>query len=398
MFKRPIEGPRNGVYWHILQTASAAEIAFNRYVSMFERDTRSYLWAKKPNESLKEVYLTGWRRVCFKSGHNFEDLRTETLNGCIIDECRQQKKNLWKMVIRAMLSRKKGWCDFYSTPNGYDWFYDLGDEIKTNPGEWEDFHSPSWEAWWWTEKEIESARQTMSEPQFAQEIGAEFRNIRSGQAYYGFHEANRVKANPFVKDGSDWSVHLPIAVAMDFNVNPMAWTLGQSKMNQFYWGAEIVLPNSNTPQAAQCLVDAVRGHRAGVEIVGDSSGKSRSTRSPAGETDYDIIAHVLRQANIPFKILTPESNPPVKDRVNMMNIAMKNADGKANMFINEVKCPNLIKDLERVVTIEATGVFALDKSTDASLTHSSDGVGYYVFMKIGKQFDIRPATISVMYR
>jgi hypothetical protein len=381
-----------------LQTHTAAEIAFNRYISIFPKQSWEYVWARRPNESEKTVFLTGGRAVTFKSGQNYEDLRAETLDGCIIDECRQQHKNLWPMIIRPMLAKYKGWCDFYSTPNGYDWFYDLNDEMASNPGEWADFHSPSWEAFWWTPEEIESARRSMTEPQFAQEIGAEFRNITSGQAYFNFHDANRVLHNPFAKPGEAWSVHLPIAVAMDFNVNPMAWTLGQHRVNEFYWGAEINLPNSNTPQAAKVLADAVRGHAAGIEIIGDASGKSRGTRAAAGETDYDIISNELRRANIKFRINTPDSNPLVKDRVNIMNVTLKDGDGKPHQFINAKNCPNLIKDLERVTTVESTGIFALDKTSDKTLTHASDGVGYFVYVKSGNQFDIRPTTLKVLWR
>lgn len=405
MLKSPMEGRRNGVYWHILQTHSAAEVAFNRYVGMFPRESWIYTWDKRPNESQKEVFLTGGRMVGFKSGENYQDLRTETLDGAILDECRQQDRILWTQVVRPMLARHSGWCDFYSTPNGYDWFYDLEMDHKDNP-EWEFFHAPSSEAWWWTPEEIESARQNMTEAEFAQEIMAEYRIMTTGLAYYNFGEESMVMQNPFAKPGDEWSPHLPIGVAMDFNVNPMCWTLGQHKVKDFYWGDEIHLPTpgsgrdrADTDDAAECLAAKVRGHAAGVEIVGDASGHSTSSKAKAGATDYRIIETVMRKYNIPFRVLTPNKNPGVKDRVNTMNLTLRDGSGVRHMFVNRARCPNLIRDFQRVVLkANKANTFEIDKSSDPRVTHASDGVGYFVCVKAARQFDVRPTAIKVLWR
>jgi hypothetical protein len=45
---------------------------------------------------------------------------------------------------------------------------------------------------------------------------------------------------------------------MDFNLSPMAWTLGQFHKNQAYWFDEIHLNNSHTQEAALELVRRVK--------------------------------------------------------------------------------------------------------------------------------------------
>src|ERR1035437_269664 len=107
----------------------------------------------------------------------------EPLDGLIIDEVRQQRKELWTRVCRPMLAKHKGWADFLSTANGFDHFYDMFQRAKLDTsGEWATFHAPSSEAWWWDEAELASVRAELSDPEYEQEILAQFRNIHSGKA------------------------------------------------------------------------------------------------------------------------------------------------------------------------------------------------------------------------
>src|SRR6185295_20167970 len=123
MVYRPLQGREGGVYWYVLQTYAAAKIAFKRYLQLIQH-TQFY---QSNNKSELSVTLDNGANIFFKSGKNFEDLRAETLDGAVIDEMRQQHPELWPMVIRPMLGRRKGWAYFLSTPNGFDHFKDLYD-------------------------------------------------------------------------------------------------------------------------------------------------------------------------------------------------------------------------------------------------------------------------------
>lgn len=382
MTYRPLQGRPGGIYWYVLQTNDAAEVAFNRHWEQLALAPQLLL--KKPNESEKRITLLNGAQVLYKSGEVLENLRAETLDGAIIDEVRQQHRTLWPMIIRPMLSRRKAWCDFYSTPNGFDHFYDLAEFAKADKtGEWAFFHAPSTEAWWWTESEIASARASMTEDEFAQEILAEFRSIGSGKAYKSEGTHNHATESPFCGDGALVSPYLPVIVGLDFNVNPMAWTLGQNRGPSFYFFDEINVKNTNTSECAPELVgrlkslkDAGRlGGRPQVRLIGDATGKSRNTK--ATESDYAIITNALDAAGITWENLTPESNPPVKERVNTVNTHLKAADGRVHLFYHPELCPKLRRDLERV-SWKAGAQFMLDQTTDTTLTHQSDGVGYVV--------------------
>lgn len=390
-WKRP-----GSTLWFVSPTYDQAKVQYRRLVGMLW--PVSQIMTKK-NQTELRVKLMNNSQIVFKSGQNFEALRGETLDGCTIDEMREQDKTLWPMIIRPMLATTGGWATFISTPNGFDAFYDLARQAEVDTtGTWEFMKAPSSANPLIKPEEIEAMRKNMNEKQFQQEVMAEFVDLTMGKAYYSFSSENLKTDNPFAPIGKEWSPHLPIAVAMDFNVNPMCWTLGQQKVNQFHWVTEVKIEQSNTLEASEALVAKVRNHAPGVIIVGDSSGKARSTAS-AGKTDYEIIASVLRKHGVRFENQTPESNPLVRDRVNIMNLTMRDGAGNVNMTVNPVGCPALVKDLERVTLKESSsGIFALDKTRDASLTHASDGVGYYVYKMVGTQLDSRPATVKVVWR
>lgn len=332
--------------------------------------------------------------IFFKSGNNFEDLRGDTLDGGIIDEVRQQDPKLWSSIIRPMLARRNGWCDFLSTTNGYDHFYDLWNEATDNPKEWGTFHAPSWEAWWWTPEEIASARNTMTEDEFAQEIGAEFREFGKGKVYLNHGKWNQKDFNPF-SAGNKWNPYLPIVVGLDFNVGLMCWCLMQYRNGDFYIGDEIAIKNTNTEQCALVLIEKVKDHKPGVILMGDASGNSNKT-SASGKTDYSILIKMLKDANILVKNKTPEANPHIKDRVNMVNSRLKAADGSVHLWYHPVHCPTVKKDFERVTWKENSSGAILDNK-DPLLTHMSDAAGYPICV-LSEEWKPRPGKIHVIPR
>lgn len=372
-----------GTFWYISPTFNQAMIMYRRMGGMLW-PTRQILLKK--NQTELRFKLDNQAQILFKSGEVFDNLRSETLDGVVIDEVRDQKPDLWTMVIRPMLARTGGWAAFVSTPNGFDHFYDLAMRAKNDSsGEWSFIQLPATDCpELWSAKEIESVRRDMTEPKFAQEILADFRDIHVGKAYT-FSEKNLRRTSPFY-DGLLFNPYIPIGLALDFNVNPMCWTVGQHRNDDFYWFDEVHLEDSNTPEASKVFVDKYLelrslGHRANpnVIIVGDSAGNSRSTKS-AGKTDYDILFAALTEAGITFENRTQDDNPAVKDRVNTMNTKLAPGSGEPHMWFHPDNCPYSVKDMQRVSWKPGAKGAILDKDKDKSLTHHSDGIGYYVFV------------------
>lgn len=380
MFWKPMQNDKkHSIFWHILQTHNAAEVIYERYLRLIHPYKDDVILYKSDTD--KRVELIGNRNIFFKSGENYEDLRSESLDGCIIDEMRQQHPNLWKLIIRPMLARSGGWGDLLTTPNGFDHCYDTYMEILNDP-EWGVIHAPSTEAWWWTPEEVESAKKTMGEAEFAQEIMAEFRDLTAGRAYINFSSedgGNIRSVNPFCPNGGTIHHHLPTLVAMDFNITPMSWTLGQKKIDDFYWFDEIWLKQSHTQEAAEVLAQKILKQpnlKYGVILCGDASSKS-SQRAAAGQSDYDIVCQILDKHGIKWVNMTPDSNPTVKDRVNTVNAKLKDGNGERHCWFHP-DCKQAIRDMQRVVWKEGAGGAILDQTTDKERTHSSDGVGYAI--------------------
>ncbi len=317
-----------------------------------------------------------------------------------LDEARDLKKEAFQMMMGRLRDKraKKLEGRITTTANGYDWIYDYFDPRgQSNTEEFSVIRTTSYENNYLPQGYIDSIKSNYSTELFKQEVMGEFIDIQQGQAYYNFSQANIKDENPFAEPGEKLSRYLPICVAMDFNLNPMAWTLGQQRGKEFYWFDEIVLPHSNTPEATRTLIEKTRYHKPGLIICGDATGKARQ-RAAAGQSDYDIIMAELTKQQIKFINKTPESNPLVKDRVNTMNALLKDMEGNIHFWVHS-QCKNLKKDLERVAWKETTGEqVTLDQTKDPSLTHSSDGVGYFCHSLGGLKFDNRPSTLKVIWR
>jgi hypothetical protein len=368
-------------YWFIAPTYSQAKVQYRRLVGMLWNCKGILL---KKNQTELRIKLANMSSILFVSGNEIDNLRGETLHGSVIDEVRDQSPELWPMVIRPMLSTTRGWCAFVSTPNGFDAFYDLYDRAKNDTtGRWAAIQAPSTANPLFSQEEFELARQDMSEPQFAQEILADFRDLTAGKAYFAFGPHNILPHTPFKTSDLEQIVsdRLPVVVTMDFNLHPMAWELGQTDGNRWYWFDEIFLENSNTQEATKALIEKLRVLKARgllrsspeIVICGDSAGKA-GQRAAAGQSDYDIVLGMLKAAGFTYDNAVPEANPIVKDRVNNTNAKLKSASGEVFMWFH----PSMVKaqrDFQRTVW-KAAGV--LEKTKDPMLTHSSDGIGYAV--------------------
>lgn len=172
---------------------------------------------------------------------------------------------------------------------------------------------------------------------------------------------------------AQYDPHLPIAVCCDFNVDPMSWTLGQEKDGHAWTFDLIQVTGADaTRTAARELKRRFPNPKfVNMVIYGDATGKARSPRSKL--SDYEIISEVLAGYKLEFDV--PTVNPPVTRRVDSVNARLCNALGEARYHVNPDTCRALIRDLSRVSW--KSGTREIDKR-DKTLTHLSDGVGYWL--------------------
>jgi PBSX family phage terminase large subunit len=191
---------------------------------------------------------------------------------------------------------------------------------------------------------------SLDDKQRARFLTGEFSDGDSGSVYYSFdREINVQEIDHSYRVGQ-------ILIGMDFNVNPMTAVVGHHVNGKFYITDEVFLENSDTYKMAGELLS--RGYKG--SIYPDSTAGNRKT---SGKSDHKI----LEESG--FKIISTR-NPFITDRVNNVNRLLR--DGK---IIISPKCKKLINDLEKVVWKGND----LNQSTDKSLTHISDALGYLVW-------------------
>ena len=132
--------------------------------------------------------------------------------------------------MRPSLTDKRGTASFPTTPEGYNWLYNLW-QFGQDPNlpEWESWRFPSWEnvavfPLGRHDPEIISIENEQTSEWFLQEIGAEFGSF-VGKIYGEFDEVEHVKEHKFNPAwpnyiAFDWGFVSPLA-AVEFQVDPM---------------------------------------------------------------------------------------------------------------------------------------------------------------------------------
>lgn len=204
-----------------------------------------------------------------------------------------------------------------------------------------------------------------------------------GNVYHQFDE--RIHCRRLVRDGQ-----MQLFVSIDFNVDPMSVVIGQydkhsgiRMMDRCEILEELVLKNSNTPAMMDKLIQRLQEYKLGysldLEVYGDAAGTQRSSQSQ--KTNWQLVAEHFQLDQYIFpRFLRRKANPMIVDRVNAVNTMLKSADGSIRLYLDDTKCPELVKDFKKVSWHQdssgnSTGV--LDK-TDSKRTHISDALGYMV--------------------
>lgn len=159
--------------------------------------------------------------VVVRSADHPENLVGDALDWVIMSEAAKHKQETWERFIRPALADKRGGADFPTTPEGFNWYYDmwmLGQDA-TLP-EYSSWKFPSWAnsvvyPGGFDDPEIQLLRKTMAKEAFDQEIGADFGSF-VGKIYPEWDAAVHVTNVPFLP-------HLPNYIAFDWGyTNPLA--------------------------------------------------------------------------------------------------------------------------------------------------------------------------------
>ncbi len=298
-----------------------------------------------------------------------ERLRGPNLAWFGVDELTYCQEDSWvRLEARLRDPAASRLCGYgVWTPKGFDWVYR---RFVADPVEgYELIAAEPFENRFLLQKTpdyYERLEASYGEAFYEQEVLGRYRNLQAGQVYYAFHRTESQRACEYASDRT-------LLWSWDFNVNPMCSVIAQASGGEVEVIDEIRLRTSSTTEVCEELVRRYGEHEGKIRIHGDASSRRRTTNS--SYSDYDLIRQAFG-ADPRVELLIPRSNPPVRDRVNLVNAWLRNAAGERRLFVDP-RCKGLIEDLERVAYKQDSG--AIDKDRDPDRTHLSDALGYLLW-------------------
>ena len=321
-----------------------------------------------------------------KSADNPNSLVGEGLDYLVLDECAKIKKIIWEMYLRPTLSDRKGRALFITTPEGYNWIYDLYLLGQANTDDnWWSFNSPSWENQYaypkgLQDEDILEVKRNIDKVVFDQEYGAKFTSM-AGRVY-PFDRSLDCGSYPYNPD-------LPTYVSIDFGYRMPS--VGWFQLNRIEGENHIYIideinhkKNIKTDELAKMIKK--RPYKI-VAYFGDPAGKSVQGQSGLGDID------IFRRFNIPVRSVKDRTSRSINAGVSHVRSFIENADSKRYLHIDN-RCKGLAEDLENYrYPPEKEGMaLKLDPIKDGYHDHGCDMIRYFFI----NRFPIRQQGINVV--
>jgi hypothetical protein len=319
-------------------------------------------------------------KIILRSVEEFDRLRGTNLAWFGLDELTYAHEEAWtRLEARLRDPKAMQLCGFAVwTPQGYDWVYQRFiaqprsgyDVILATPFE----NKYVLDA---VPDYYERLKTSYEESFYLQEAMGSYINARGCLVYRSFSRGLNI-----ANSGAECVVdpRLPLLWSLDFNVDPMCSVIAQRRLEQLWVIDEIALSGALTQDACDEFLRRYGRHPGGVNVYGDVSGFSRKTVSG---TDYGVVRSKLEPLfGRRLNLRVDRSNPPVAERVLMVNSKLRTATGKTSLYVSS-KCAELILDFEQVVYEDNSR--DIDKSRDKRRTHLSDALGYLVWEEFKPQ-------------
>ena len=342
--------------WYVAPTyRMARDIAWDLLLTLIPPQ-----FVARTNETRLTVVLTNGSIIALKGADDPDSLRGRGLHFVAFDEWAMMDRRVWHVVTRPMLGTTRGRAIFGTTPLGHNHAYD--DYVAITSGQ-----RVGWKAWMFTTleggrvpaDEVAAARAELDPRIFRQEYESSFETLQ-GRIYDNFEPSLHVR-DDLVDVGGE------LLVGMDFNVNPMTCVIGVRAADELHVLDALELPVSNTDEVAAEL--KTRYPDRTIIVCPDPSGRQRRT-SAGGRTDFTI----LERAG--FIVDAPSAAPFVKDRINAVQTLLKNADGRARLYVHP-RATALVKGLRGHVYKELTSLPDKTQGFD----HINDALGYLVWRR-----------------
>lgn len=331
-----------------------------------------------PFESLKsegvvELTDTG-SRIVLRSVDEFERLRGTNLAWFGIDELTYAREEAWlRLEGRLRDPKARRLCGFAVwTPKGFDWVYKRF--IRNRVNGYDTILAAPFENRYLLNAVpdfYERLKDSYDAKLYEQEVRGEYLSAAGNLVYDAFDRQVNVLTTDIIGN-------LPLLWSLDFNVDPMSSVVAQIRDQTVYVVDEQSLQRVGTLDACERFYETYGDHPGGIEIYADATGARMQT---SGTSDHQMIREFFTQrCRGAYRFRVGRSNPPVRDRVRLVNRLLRDANGTSRLFVAE-RCRGLIRDFEEVRYRGDSS--EVDKASDPSLTHLADAAGYLLWAEFG---------------
>jgi hypothetical protein len=221
---------------------------------------------------------------------------------------------------------------------------------------------------------IEQLKRDLPPKEARRQIYGEWVSIDRERLYYAYDTEVNFKKEDYVINP-----HLPVSISFDFNIGhgkPMSAILSQYDRTKdtFHFFDEAVIHGSRTEDILEEF--AARG----IFDMPYATGGSRTTNSKW--SNYDLIDQFLKlyksktnpQLKVNHRLLIPSSNPPIRERHNILNAYCKNARGDVRFFVYK-KCKFAHEGM-KLTSLKKGADYIEDDSKEYQ--HVTTSIGYRV--------------------
>ena len=287
---------------------------------------------KEVNGQLYYIKLAGLNsEVWVKSADRPESCVGEGVDVLVLEEAAKIRKIVWEQCLRPTLADRQGWALFTTTPEGYNWIYDLWQRGKSEEfPDWESWQHPSWESPFFRD-DIEELKKTLTYETFQQEFGAQFTSF-SGRVL-PFDRTVHIQSLKFNPD-------LPTYVGIDFGYRTSAAGWFQIDPRQgkdkVYMIDEIWEENIKTDDFA----DKIRAKQYPViRYFGDPAGGGVQAQSGIGDIE------IFRQKGLRVDFRKDKVSRNIANGITHMRTWFEDAAGNTHFWVDK-KCDRFISSFE----------------------------------------------------
>lgn len=314
----------------------------------------------KLNRSDKEFIFENGSRIILRSMDNPDLIVGYEVGYSLIDEADVLPTNKMKDLFVKILSRNRktlpngdiNQLDFVSTPEGFKFLYEFF--VKKPSEDKVLIKGRSYDNPFLPKDYLEAMESQYTAEQINAYLNGEFINLTSGNVYRNYDRLKNQTRR--IIQPSD-----VLHIGMDFNITKMNAVVHVEE-NGIKYAVDEFVNAYDTQELCELIKRKYYGHK--IIIYPDSAGKARST---SGKSDHEIIR------SYGFVIRVGTQNPPVKDRVNKMNLAFCDKEGNRTYLVNDEQCPNYAEALEKQTYKNG------EPDKQSGFDHITEAGGYYVF-------------------